>query len=103
MLQYFCSVSKVHIGKGTRWLPTTTSDRTKHIDIRTSFVKEYQEDVKIIIKFVKSEDNEADIFTKNTTNVIFQRHQKKLVWDKGEVNKEESHELIQDEKSTGRL
>ena len=45
----------------------TTSDRTKHIDIRTSFVKEYQEDGKIIIKFVKSEENEADIFTKNTT------------------------------------
>ena len=60
----------------------TTSDRTKHIDIRTSFVKEYQEDGKIIIKFVKSEDNEADIFTKNTTNGIFHNHQKKLVWDK---------------------
>ena len=52
----------------------TTGDRTKHIDIRTSFVEEYQEDGKIIIKFVKSEDNEADILTKNTTNVIFQRH-----------------------------
>ena len=90
---------------GAIWLSInrTTSDRTKHIDIRTYFVKEYQEDGKIIIKFVKSEDNEADIFTKNTTNVIFQRHQKKLVWDKGEVNKEESHELIQDEKSTVRM
>ena len=43
-----------------------------HIDIRTSFVKEYQEDGKIVIKFVKSEDKEADIFTKNTTNIIFQ-------------------------------
>ena len=66
-------------------------------------MKEYQDDGKIIIRFVKSEDNEADIFTKNTTNVIFQRHQKKLVWDKGEVNKEESQELAQDEKSTGRM
>ena len=75
----------------------TTSDRTKHIDIRSSFVKEYQEYGKIIIKFVKSEDNEADIFTKNTTNVIFQNHQKKLVWDKGEVNKEGSQELTQNE------
>ena len=74
-----------------------TSDRTKHIDIRTSFVKEYQEDGKIIIKFVKSEDNGADIFTKNTTNTIFQNHQKKLVWDKGEVNKEGSQELNQNE------
>ena len=86
---------------GAIWLfnNRATSDRTKHIDIRTS----YQEDGKIIINFVKSEDNEADIFTKNTTNVIFQRHQKKLVWDKGEVNKEESQELTQDEKSTGRM
>ena len=63
-----------------------TGDRTKHIDIRTSFVKEYQEDGKIIIKFVKSEDNEADIFMKNTTNIIFQRHQEKQVWDKKEVS-----------------
>ena len=64
---------------GAIWLSNnrTTSDRTKHIDIRTSFVKEYQEDGKIIINFVKSEENEADIFTKNTTNVIFQNHQKK--------------------------
>ena len=63
---------------GAIWLCNnrTTSNRTKHIDIRTSFVQEYQEDGKIIIKFVKSEDNEADIFTKNTTNVIFQNHQR---------------------------
>ena len=80
---------------GAIWLSNnrTTSDRTKHIDIRSSFVKEYQEDGKIIIKSVKSEDNEADIFTKNTTNTFFQNHQKNLVWDKGEVNKEGSKEL----------
>ena len=63
---------------GAIWLSNnrTISDRTKHIDIRSSFVKEYREDGKIIIKLVKSEDNEEDIFTKNTTNVIFQNHQK---------------------------
>ena len=84
---------------GAIWLSNnrTTSDRTKHIDIRTSFVKEYQEDGKIIIKFVKSEDNETDIFTKNTTNVIFQNHQKKLVWDKGKVDNELNKELTQNE------
>ena len=62
------------------WLSNnrTTSDRTTHIDIRTSFVKEYQEDGKIIIKFVKSEENEADIVIKNTTNVIFHNHQKEV-------------------------
>ena len=81
----------VHVDNvGAIWLSNNrnTGDRTKHIDIRTSFVKEHQEDGKIIIKFVKSEDNEADIFTKNTTNIIFQRHQEKLVWDKKEVNEE---------------
>ena len=80
----------VHVDNvGAIWLSNNrnTGDRTKHIgvDIRTSFVKEYQEDGKIIIKFVKSEDTEADIFTKNTSNIIFQRHQEKLVWDKKEV------------------
>ena len=96
----------VHVDNvGAIWLSNngTTSDRTKHIDIRTSFVKEYQEDGKIIKKFMKSEDNEADIFTKNTINIIFQNHQKKLVQDKGEVNKEGSQELTQDEESTGRM
>ena len=81
----------VHVDNvGAIWLSNnrTTGDREKHIDIRTSFVKEYQEDGKIIIKFVKSEDNEADIFTKNTSNIIFQRHQEKHVWDKKEVSED---------------
>ena len=69
------------------WLSNnrTTSGRTKHIDIRTSSVKEYQDDGKMIITFVKSEDNEADIFTKNT-NAKFQNQQKKLVWNKDNVD-----------------
>ena len=81
----------VHVDNvGAIWLSNhrNTGDKTKHIDIRTSFVKEYQEDGKIIIKFVKSEDNEADIFTKNTSNIIFQRQQEKLVCDKKEVTED---------------
>ena len=90
----------VHVDNvGVIWLSNnrTTRDRTKHIDIRTSSVKEYQEDGKIIIKFVKSEDNEADIFTKNTTNVIFHNHQKKLDWDQINVENEMKQELTQSE------
>ena len=84
---------------GAIWLSynRTTSDRTKHIDIGTSFVKEYQEDGKINIKFVKSEDNETDIFIKNTTNVIFHNHQNQLVWDKSNVDNEVNQELPQNE------
>ena len=89
---------------GAIWLSNNrnTRDRMKHIDIRTSFVKEYQEDGKIIIKFDISEENEADIFTKTTTNTIFQNHKRKLVWDRKEV-KNKSQELTQDDKSTGRM
>ena len=83
---------------GAIWLSNnrTTSDRSKHIDIRTSFVKEYQEDGILIIKFLKSEENEADIFM-NTTNVIFHNHRKKLVWDKTNVDNEMKQELNQSE------
>ena len=72
----------VHVDNvGAIWLSNNryTGERTKHIDIRTSFVNKYQEDGKIIIKFAISEDNEADIFTKYTSNIIFQRNQEKLV------------------------
>ena len=80
----------VHVDNvGAIWL---SNNRTTNIDIRTSFVKEYQEDGKIIIKFVKSEENDADIITKNTTNVIFSNHQKKLVWDKTNVDNGVSQE-----------
>ena len=50
------------------------SQRTKHIDIRAHYVREYVEDGVIKIVFVRSEDNEADTFTKNTTGVIFSKH-----------------------------
>ena len=61
----------------------TTSERTKHADIGTAFVKEYQEEGKILIKFMKSEENDADINTKNTQNTTFKTHQAKTVWGKG--------------------
>ena len=44
---------------------------------------------------MKSEENEADIFTKSTTNVIFSNHQKKLVWDKANVEEEMNQVLSQ--------
>ena len=64
---------------GAIWLSNnrTAINITKHIDITASFVKEYQEDGKIIIKLVKSEENEEDILPKKTTNVISQNHKKR--------------------------
>ena len=43
----------------------TTGERTKHEYIRTALVQEYQEEGKILIKFIKSEENNADTNTKN--------------------------------------
>ena len=77
---------------GTIWLSNnrTTSERTKHVHIRTVFVKEYQEEGKILIKFVKSEENDAHIKTKITPNTIFKTHQAKIVWEKDEITKKDS-------------
>ena len=81
----------IHVDNvGAIWLSNNrnTGDRTKHIDIKNFFREGIPRRWEIIIKFVKSEDNEADIFTKNTTTIIFQKHQEKLVWDKEEVTEE---------------
>jgi hypothetical protein len=53
---------------------TTTGQRTKHIDVRYHFIRELVEDGTIEIEFVKTLDNEADIYTKNTSGELFQKH-----------------------------
>ena len=52
----------------------TTGSRTKHIDTRYHFVREYIEDGVIKVIFVRSEDNHADIFTKNLNTESFGKH-----------------------------
>ena len=58
---------------------TTTSTRTKHVDTRYHFVKEFIDENFLKIVFVRSEDNDADIFTKNTSGDIFEKHKEKMV------------------------
>jgi len=57
----------------------TTSTRTKHVDIRYHFVREFIEDGFIKVVFVRSEDNNADIFTKNVSSDKFETHQSKMI------------------------
>jgi hypothetical protein len=52
----------------------TTGQRTKHIDIRTHFVRNMINDGTIKTKFVKSADNHADLFTKNCPEDAFNLH-----------------------------
>jgi len=56
----------------------TIGNRTKHIDVRYHYVREYVEDGIVKIVFVKSIDNDADIFTKNTGGEIHNIHVEKF-------------------------
>jgi hypothetical protein len=60
----------------------TTSERTKHVDIRHHFVREHIEDGIVKIVFVKSCDNDADIFTKNLAGEPYEKHTEKFLCDK---------------------
>ena len=56
-----------------------TSPRTKHVAIKRLFVREFIEDGDIIIKFVRSENNDSDIWSKNTSVATFERHSNKFM------------------------
>ena len=61
----------------------SVSQKTKHIDIRYRFVQEFVFDRFIKVIFVKTEDNDSDIFTKNLGGDSFERHSKKMIVEKG--------------------
>jgi hypothetical protein len=57
----------------------SASSRTKHIDIRYHFVREFVEDKFIKIIFVRTDDNVSDGFTKNVSGDIYDRHCKEFI------------------------
>ena len=77
---------------GAIWLSNnrTTSERTKHVHIRTAFVKKRKD----VVKFMKFEENDADINTKNTPNTTFKTHQAKIVWEKDEITRKDSQTQV---------
>ena len=50
-----------------------------------------------MIEFVRSRDNDSDIFTKNRTSEIHHRHSEKLIWTR------EEYELEASRITTGRV
>ena len=62
----------------------SVSQRTKHVDVRYRFVQQYCLDGFIKVIFVKTEENDADLFTKNLDGEKYTKHANKLVGDKGE-------------------
>ena len=53
--------------------------RTKLIDVRYHFIREYIEDGTVEIIFVPSENNDADIFTKNVGKEAHNKHSMKFM------------------------
>ena len=52
---------------------------SKHIDMRTKYVNEYVEDRVLKIVYVKSEENDVGIFTKNLGSELHGKHAVKFV------------------------
>ena len=64
---------------------TSTSQRTKHIDLRHRFITEFIEDGFIKIIFVKTKENLSDWFTKNVSSDIYEGHKHAYIKEKNFV------------------
>ena len=53
--------------------------RTKHIDMKHHFVREHVEDGILKIVYVQSEENDADVFTKNLSGELHGKHTGKFM------------------------
>jgi hypothetical protein len=70
----------------------TTSPRTNFIDIRAHYVREIIDKGAIKILFIKSEHNEADIYTKHLGEDLFVKHASKNTDDL--YNQEEQGQIV---------
>lgn len=74
------------------------SNRTRHVDIRAHYVKEFIEDGVVKIKFVRSGDNTSDMMTKNLNSELHGKHSSNVM-----VDDKEMKEVIQEGDKTGRM
>ena len=58
------------------------SGGTKHTEVRIAFVRELKEAGIIKVEWISTQDNEADIFTKNVDSVTFEKHVGRLTENK---------------------
>jgi hypothetical protein len=56
-----------------------SSDRSKHIDIKYHFVRDLIDEGLVDVKFVRSQENLADLFTKNLNGELYEMHLSKLL------------------------
>jgi hypothetical protein len=58
-----------------------SSARTKHVDTRYHYVREYIEEGILLVTFVRTDKNDADIFTKNLGKEKYVKHSVKFMND----------------------
>ena len=63
----------------------STGQRTRHVDIRYKFVREFVEDEFLTIIFVKTADNYSDGMTKNVSADTYDKHSAQLVHIKSKI------------------
>jgi hypothetical protein len=63
----------------------TATAQTKHVDARYHFVREYVESGFLKIVFVNSKDNKADMFTKNVSSELCNKHKGMFVTRRQDV------------------
>lgn len=53
--------------------------RTRHIDARNHYLRDLKDQGLLLVRHVPEDENETDIFTKNTATQMFEKHIKKFV------------------------
>lgn len=64
----------------------SSTGRTKHIDVRHHFIRDLIQDNILVIEFVRTEDNLADILTKNLMGPKFEQHANNLIGEDLEMS-----------------
>ena len=65
----------------------SSGNQTKHVDVKYHYVREMVVDEFVKILFVRTDDNHADIFTKNVSADVLQRHRRHMMWSKSDLEK----------------
>ena len=68
------NIGAIYLGNNAK-----LSQRTKHFNVKHHFVREYIEKRLIKIEFVRSEENEVDIWTKKLKQDTYAKHTSKLM------------------------
>jgi hypothetical protein len=66
----------------------SATSRTKHIDIRYHYVREFIDEGFLKVKFVKSSENKSDIFTKNVSSELYNKHKGNFIMKRKEAKED---------------